>query len=113
VISGCADRLKEVGDMLSHVVAHMATKERYRRTRRPGREHRTGIKDDRPRPQQAERGRQNIFGYRKEIDHAFDRIAAIEKRPSIRMPWNGLLSILAFRPSSALSQSSGIPSNSD
>jgi hypothetical protein len=89
--------LKEVGEMLTHVVEHMATKEDVARidlrldkvemrltsveTRLSSielelRSIRQDFDDLRDKVE-------NVSGFRKEIDHALDRIAAIEKHLGI------------------------------
>jgi tetrahydromethanopterin S-methyltransferase subunit G len=82
--------LKEVGEMLTHVVAHMATKEDV-----------AGVNDrlDKIEPRLASLESEvaairralddlrekveNVIGFRKEIDHALERVAAIEKHLGI------------------------------
>jgi hypothetical protein len=77
--------LKEVGDMLSHVVEHMATKTDVREIVA---EELAPIKDELKQVardlEKLKDDVQNIFGYRKEIDHAFERIAAIEKHLGLK-----------------------------
>jgi hypothetical protein len=97
--------LKELGEMLAHVVEHMATKddikdmatkedlkglatkdelkafreeaaENFRAIRAELADIRRGLDDLRSRVA-------NIIGYEKEIDHALERIAAIEKHLGI------------------------------
>lgn len=82
--------LNELGEMLAHVVEHMATKEDIAALRTEfksdiaalaeqvasiERELKTIRRDLNELTEKVE----NISGYRKEIDHAFERIAAIEK----------------------------------
>ena len=85
--------LKEVGEMLAHVVEHMATKDDLRSF--ATKEDVRAIVSEELRPIRAEladirrdlddlRSRvANIIGYGKEIDHALERIAAIEKHLGI------------------------------
>src|ERR1700674_6023248 len=84
-----ATTLKEVGEQLTFVVQHMATKDEVRKivadevkhlatkedTRRIEREVKS-IRDD---LEVLDKKVQNVIGYGKEIDHALERIAAIEK----------------------------------
>lgn len=106
--------LKEVGEMLAHVVAHMATKEdtadirrematkeelsatnkelkSFRQefnefrdeTRQSFREIRAELADIRRELDELSESVGNVRGYRKEIDYALERIAAIEKHLGI------------------------------
>ncbi|MDP3646130.1 MAG: hypothetical protein Q8R25_03510 [bacterium] len=87
--------LNEIGEMLTHVVKHMVTKddilpkeqvatkndilalgEQIQSIERELKEIRLDLKDLRNKVE-------NIEGYKKEIDHAFERIAAIEKHLGI------------------------------
>jgi predicted nuclease with TOPRIM domain len=78
--------LKEVGEMLTHVVEHMATKDDIARLeRRVGKlsEQVTSIEGEvksirRDLDELGEKF-ENVSGFRKEIDYALERIAAIEK----------------------------------
>jgi DNA-binding transcriptional MerR regulator len=72
--------LNEIGEMLGHVVEHMATKEDVRAIvaeeltpiHSELREIRRELDDLREKVD-------NVSGFREEIDHALERIAAIEK----------------------------------
>jgi methyl-accepting chemotaxis protein len=99
--------LKEVGEMLAHVVEHMATKEdiadirrematkddlnSFRQefrdfrdeTRQNFREIRAELADIRRDVEELKSRADNSAGYSKEIDHALARIAAIEKHLGI------------------------------
>lgn len=82
--------LKEIGEMLGHVVKHMATKEDIARL---------DIRMDKIETQltsivkelsairrdidELQEQLDNVSGFRKEIDHALERIAAIEKHLGI------------------------------
>ena len=71
--------LNEIREMLAHVVEHMATKEdtATKEDVRDIRSDLSGLRKD----LDVLAGRvDNIVGFRKEIDYAFDRIAAIEKK---------------------------------
>lgn len=86
--------LNEIGEMVAHVVKHMATKDDIA-------ELKTELKGDIVKLSEQIYGIEqelksiridledlrtkveNITGYRKEIDHAFERIAAIEKHIGI------------------------------
>jgi septation ring formation regulator EzrA len=89
--------LKEVGKMLTHVVEHMATKEDVARL-----DHRLGYVENRLEKVETRLTSieselrairrdlddlrekvENVVGFRKEIDHALERIAAIEKHLGI------------------------------
>jgi ABC-type transporter Mla subunit MlaD len=86
--------LNELGEMLAHVVKHMATKDDLAALRT---ELKTDIAALAEQVSSIERDLKtirrdldglretvdNIAGYRKEIDHAFERIAAIEKHLGI------------------------------
>jgi|HubBroStandDraft_6_1064221.scaffolds.fasta_scaffold153820_2 chromosome segregation ATPase len=86
--------LNELGEMLGYVVKHMATKDDLAAIRTELKadiatlgEQVAGIERDlktirRDLDDLMEKV-ENITGYRKEIDHAFDRIAAIEKHLGI------------------------------
>ena len=99
--------LKEVGEMLAHVVEHMATKEdiadirrematkddlnSFRQefrdfrdeTRQNFRENHAELADIRRDVEELKSRADNSAGYSKEIDHALARIAAIEKHLGI------------------------------
>jgi uncharacterized coiled-coil DUF342 family protein len=99
--------LKEVGEMLGHVVEHMATKDDIAQikaemptkeelqslrqefsdfrdeTRQSFREIRAELADIRRELDDLSERFGNIRGYRKEIDYALERIAAIEKHLGI------------------------------
>ena len=93
--------LKEVGEMLAYVVEHMVTKEELAATNKELKSFRQEFNDFRDETRQnfreihaelAEIRRDleemksrvaNITGYGKEIDHALERIAAIEKHLGI------------------------------
>ena len=89
--------------MLDHVVEHMATKDDVReivRTEVPGiireemkdiRGELTSIRRDLDRLAESVA---NVIGYRKEIDHALERISAIEKHL-------GIEKLAAYQPPSA------------
>ena len=64
--------LKEVGEILSYIVEHMATKEDIQRIERELKTIRQDLSD-------LEKKVENVIGFRKEIDHALERIAVIEK----------------------------------
>jgi predicted nucleic acid-binding Zn-ribbon protein len=89
--------LKEVGEMLTHVVTHMATKEDVARiddqlhkvdsrlekveTRLTSIE--SELKSIRRDLDDLREKVENVVGFRKEIDHALERITAIEKHLGI------------------------------
>jgi hypothetical protein len=82
----------EIGEMLELVVKHMATKDDVReiiRAEVPGivREELKGIKSEvastRRDLDRLSESFTNVIGYRKEIDHALERIVAIEKHLGI------------------------------
>jgi uncharacterized coiled-coil DUF342 family protein len=86
--------LKEVGEMLTHVVEHMATKEElndFRAEFRAFRDYtveelraiRAEVADIRRELDRLKERVGHMSGYTKEIDHAFERIAAIEKHLGI------------------------------
>lgn len=78
--------LNEIGEMLTHVVEHMATKDDIARLDRRMdelSEQITGIEGEvksirRDLDELGEKF-ENVSGFRKEIDYALERIAAIEK----------------------------------
>jgi predicted RNase H-like nuclease (RuvC/YqgF family) len=76
--------LKELGEMLEHVVKHMATKEDIANLT----EHVVSIEQElksvRRNLDDLRNKVENVVGYRKEIDHALERIAAIEKHLNLR-----------------------------
>jgi hypothetical protein len=82
--------LKEVGDMLSHVVEHMATKDDLATVKNEfkGDIAKVGVQvasiEQELKTIRRELGKllddmHNVAGYRKEIDYALERIAAIEQ----------------------------------
>jgi hypothetical protein len=75
--------LKELGEMLAHVVEHMTTKEdianlagQLTSVERELKSIRRDLDDLREKVE-------NVTGFQKEIDHALERIAAIEKHLGI------------------------------
>jgi septation ring formation regulator EzrA len=75
--------LKELGEMLAHVVKHMATREdianlagQLTSVERELKSIRRDLDDLREKVE-------NVTGFQKEIDHALERIAAIEKHLGI------------------------------
>jgi len=87
--------LKEVGEMLGHVVKHMATKEDLgafrldfetfrNETNDNFRAIRAEVADIRRDLEDLRNELENVIGYRKEIDHALERIAVIEKHLNLR-----------------------------
>ena len=90
--------LKELGEMLAHVVEHMATKDDIVQLRTEMHEGfadiraemhegfadiRSELKDIRNRLDALEAAVRNISGYAKEIDHLMERVKAIEKHLGI------------------------------
>ena len=88
--------LKEVGEMLAHVVEHMATKDDLKgfatkedlkafreETTENFRALRAELADIRRELDDLRSRVVNVTGYRKEIDYALERIAAIEKHLGI------------------------------
>lgn len=86
--------LKEIGDMLAHVVEHMATKDGLAALRIELKndiaalaEQVTSIERElkaiRRDLDSLQQKFENVSGFRKEIDHALERIAAIEKHLGI------------------------------
>jgi hypothetical protein len=82
-MAGKETTLKELGDMLTHVVEHMATKEdianvfaQLKSVERELKSIRRDLDDLREKVE-------NVIGFQKEIDHALERIAAIEKHLGI------------------------------
>jgi septal ring factor EnvC (AmiA/AmiB activator) len=82
--------LNEIGDMLAHVVGHMATKDDVAALRKELKGDIAGVSEQatsiehelkairRDLADLRERF-ENVSGFHKEIDHALERIAAIEK----------------------------------
>ena len=64
--------LKEVGETLGYIVEHMSTKEDTERIERE-------LKSIREDLDALDKKVRNVIGYSKEIDHALERITAIEK----------------------------------
>ena len=79
--------LKELGEMLAHVVEHMVTKDELKEFRDETAENfralRAEVADIRRDLEEMKSRVANITGYGKEIDHALERIAAIEKHLGI------------------------------
>lgn len=83
--------LKEIGEMLAYVVEHMATKADVRAVVRaeigPIEARLSSIeselRDIRRELDELQEKIENLSGFRKEIDHALERIAAIEKHLGI------------------------------
>jgi chaperonin cofactor prefoldin len=79
--------LKELGEMLTHVVKHMATKDDLKEFREETAENfralRAEVADVRRDVEELKSRADNSAGYSKEIDHALARIAAIEKHLGI------------------------------
>ena len=79
--------LKELGEMLAHVVKHMATKDELKAFREETAENfralRAEVADVRRDVEELKSRADNSAGYSKEIDHALERIAAIEKHLGI------------------------------
>ena len=86
--------LKELGEMLTHVVKHMATKDELKEFRDEFNEFReetaenfralrAEVADIRRDLEEMKSRVANISGYGKEIDHALARIARIERRLGI------------------------------
>ena len=79
--------LKELGEMLSHVVEHMATKDELKEFREETAENfralRAEVADIRRDVEELKSRADNSAGYSKEIDHALARIAAIERHLGI------------------------------
>jgi septation ring formation regulator EzrA len=90
-MAGKETTLKEVGEMLTHVVAHMATKEDVRAIVReelkPVEARLASIESElrsiRRDLDDLREHVENVTGFQKEIDHALERIAAIEKHLGI------------------------------
>jgi len=79
--------LEEIGEMLSRVVEHMATKEELTAFREEAvesfREFREELAEIRRDLEELKPSVDNTTGYSKEIDHALARIARIEKHLGI------------------------------
>jgi hypothetical protein len=79
--------LAEVGEMLAHVVEHMATNDELKEFREETAENfralRAEVADVRRDVEELKSRADNSAGYSKEIDHALARIAAIEKHLGI------------------------------
>jgi len=79
--------LNELGEMLAHVVKHMATKDELTEFREETAENfravHAELADIRRDLEEMKSRVANITGYGKEIDHALERIAAIEKHLGI------------------------------
>jgi predicted RNase H-like nuclease (RuvC/YqgF family) len=82
--------LDEVGSMLTHVVKHMATKEDVAELKTELKPDIAGIKselrDIKARLKEIESAIEDQAGHSKEIDHALERITAIEKHLGIKHP---------------------------
>ena len=93
-MEGKETTLKELGEMLAHVVKHMATKDELKEFRDEFKEFReetaenfralrAEVADIRRDLEEMKSRVANITGYGKEIDHALERIVAIEKHLGI------------------------------
>ena len=86
-MEGKETTLKELGEMLAHVVKHMATKDELTEFREETaenfRELRVELAEIRRDLDELKLRVANITGYGKEIDHALERIAGIEKHLGI------------------------------
>ena len=86
-MEGKETTLKELGEMLAHVVKHMATKDELKEFREETAENfralRAEVADIRRDLEEMKSRVANITGYGKEIDHALERVAAIEKHLGI------------------------------
>ena len=86
-MEGKETTLKELGEMLAHVVKHMATKDELKEFREETAENfralRAEVADVRRDLEEMKSRVANISGYGKEIDHALERIVAIEKHLGI------------------------------
>jgi uncharacterized coiled-coil DUF342 family protein len=93
-MEGKETTLKELGEMLAHVVEHMVTKDELKEFRDEFKEFReetaenfralrAEVADIRRDLEEMKSRVANITGYGKEIDHALERIAAIEKHLGI------------------------------
>lgn len=75
--------LNELGEMLAYVVEHMATKDNLAALAGQVTSIEQDLKAIRRDLNNLAEEVENISGYRKEIDHAFERIGAIEKHLGI------------------------------
>ena len=75
--------LNELGEMLAHVVERMATKDDFADLSTQIASIENDLKSIRRDLSELRDEVENISGFRKEIDHAFERIAAIEKHLGI------------------------------
>ena len=93
-MEGKETTLKELGEMLAHVVEHMVTKHELKEFRDEFKEFReetaenfcalrAEVTDIRRDLEEMKSRVANITGYGKEIDHALERVAAIEKHLGI------------------------------
>ena len=83
-MAGEETTLKELGEMLTRVVDHMATKDDVRAIVRDELVHiRSELKSIRRDLDDLKEKVENVIGFQKEIDHALERIAAIEKHLGI------------------------------
>ncbi len=78
--------LNEVGEMLAHVVKHMATKDDFAGMSEQIAGIERELKAIRRDLDDLMEKFENVSGYRKEIDHALERIAAIERHLGIKHP---------------------------
>ena len=76
-------RLKELGEMLGYVVEHMATKEDIANLAEQLTSVERELKSIRRDLDDLREKVENVIGFQKEIDHALERIAAIEKHLGI------------------------------
>ena len=86
-MEGKETTLKELGEMLAHVVKHMATNDELKEFREETAENfralRAEVADVRRDLEEMKSRVADITGYGKEIDHALERVAAIEKHLGI------------------------------
>jgi chaperonin cofactor prefoldin len=86
-MEGKETTLKELGEMLAQVVKHMATKDELKEFREETAENfralRAEVADIRRDLEEMKSRVADITGYGKEIDHALERVAAIEKHLGI------------------------------
>jgi len=75
--------LNELGEMLAHVVERMATKDDFAALSTQIASIENDLKSIRRDLSELRHQVDNIAGFRQEIDHAFERIAAIEKHLGI------------------------------
>jgi len=80
--------LNELGNMMSFVVEHMATKEDIADVRKDIADIREELKDIKARLKDIEEAVKDHAGHSKEIDHALERIAAIERHLGIHSEKN-------------------------